>query len=202
MDWDWIAAVSVFALAMAGTPGPNNMMVTASGANHGFRRTLPLISGITIGVAVIMLVVAGAGSPLVADPRARAVVKWAGVLYLLWLAWRIGNTSPNTAGATDPASHPLTLAQGALFQLVNPKLWAMVAGAVAVYGGAAEKGNPFAIAAVFAILFGIATFASTAAWTLVGVGTARFIRSERAMRLFNWTLAALLVLSLAPVLVE
>jgi len=200
MDWNWIAAVSGFALAMAGTPGPNNTIVTAAGANHGFRRTLPFISGITIGVAVIMLVVAGIGSPLLADPRVRTAVKWAGVFYLLWLAWRIGNASPKTAHAT--AAKPLTLTQGALFQLVNPKLWAMVAGAVAAFGGASDGHDSFTVPTAFAAIFGTATLASTVAWTLVGVSAGRLIRSERAMRLFNWTMAALLVLSLTPVVME
>ncbi|KXF75889.1 hypothetical protein ATN84_18215 [Paramesorhizobium deserti] len=202
MEWEWIAAVTGFALAMAGTPGPNNTMVTASGANHGFRRTLPFLSGIAIGVAIIMLVVAGVGSSLVSAPGIRTVMKWAGLLYLLWLAWRIGGARPKAEGAAQLETTPLTLMQGALFQLVNPKLWAMVAGTVATYGGTAESIGPFAIAITFAIIFGVATLASTVAWTLVGVGAGRFIKSDRAMRLFNWTMAALLVLSLIPVLVE
>lgn len=202
MDLSWVAAVSGFALAMAGTPGPNNTMLTASGANHGFYRTLPLMSGVAIGVAAIILAVAAAGSSLISDPQVRAFVKWIGFFYLLWLAWRIGSARPtqrSAGGGGAPEGKPLTFLQGALFQLVNPKLWAMVAGAVATYGGAAGGEGPFAVALTFAVIFGTATFAGAAMWTLIGVGAGRLIRTERSMRLFNRTMAALLVLSLIPV---
>jgi threonine/homoserine/homoserine lactone efflux protein len=73
---------------------------------------------------------------------------------------------------------------------------------VVTYGSAADNESPFAVALVFGVIFGTATFASTAAWTLVGIGAGRFIRTERSLRLFNWTMAALLVASLIPVVVE
>jgi len=206
MDWGWMAAVSGFALAMAGTPGPNNTIATACGANYGLRRTLPLIAGMALGVAAIILLVAAFGTPLVADPRVRAAVKWAGLVYLLWLAWRIGTAGPvvKLGNGADPdlAGRPLGPLQGALFQLVNPKLWAMVAGAVATFGGAASTASPAAIALTFAVIFGTATFASTAAWTLVGVLAGRILATERSLRRFNLAMAGLLVLSLLPVLAE
>jgi threonine/homoserine/homoserine lactone efflux protein len=205
MDTAWIAAVSGFAIAMAGTPGPNNAIAIASGANYGFRGTLPFISGVTIGVASIILVVGAVGTPIMAEPRIRTILKWAGILYLLWLAWRIGSARPPARDAgnkEETAGKPLTVVQGALFQLVNPKLWVMVAGAVVTYGSAAGNTGALAVATALGLIFGTATFASVVAWTLIGVGTGRLIRTERAMRLFNWTMAALLVLSLVPVLAE
>lgn len=198
-----MAGVSGFALAMAGTPGPNNMMLTASGANYGFRRSLPHICGVALGVAVIILVVGAAGSPLMRDPRIHDVLKWAGILYLLWLAWKIAVARPTVANATEgekDGGKPFTALQGGLFQLINPKLWAMVAGAVAAYGGVGE--SPVAIAAVFGVIFGSATLVSAALWTMVGVGAGRFIRTEPAMRWFNGSMAALLAASLIPVLFE
>jgi len=205
MDWGWITAVTGFALAMAGTPGPNNTMVTASGATHGFWRTLPLMSGMAIGVAAIILAVGAAGASIVSDPRIRAVLKWAGCAYLLWLAWRIGRARParhDIPGRMGAGGRPLTLMQGALFQFVNPKLWIMVAGAFVAFGGTAAQAASFAVPLVFAAVFGTATFASTAAWTLVGVGASRLLTTERSLRLFNWTMAALLAASLIPVLTE
>lgn len=200
MDAGWFAAVLGFALAMAGTPGPNNTLVTASGANHGFRRTLPLMAGITLGVVAIMLAVGAVGSPLVRHPVVEPVVRWVGLVYLLWLAWRIATAQPAVPG-TEPAperGRPLTVLQGALFQVVNPKLWALVAGAVATYGGTAGSASPIAVAAAFGLVLGLATLASTVAWALVGVGVGRLIRSERHMRLFNWLMAAVLLASLVP----
>lgn len=205
MDGAWIAAVSGFALAMAGTPGPNNTILTASGANYGFRRTLPHLLGVTLGVAVIFLVVATVGTALVSDPRVRGPLKWAGIAYLLWLAWRIASAEPAQPGTSPEEGargRPFTLMQGALFQLVNPKLWTMVAGAVATYGSTAGEQGPFAVAVAFGIIFGVATFAGTSVWTLIGVQVGRILRSRRALRLFNWTMAALLVASLIPVIAE
>ena len=85
MDLAWTLAASGFAFAMAGTPGPNNTMVTASGANYGFRRTLPVATGMAIGVAVIIFTVAAAGGAVVSEPSLHLALKWVGIVYLLWL---------------------------------------------------------------------------------------------------------------------
>jgi threonine/homoserine/homoserine lactone efflux protein len=207
MDGAWIAAVCGFALAMASTPGPNNTILTASGANYGFRRTIPHLIGVALGVAAIFLAVGALGSALLSDPRVRGPLKWAGLAYLLWLAWRIASAEPtlttsNGRRRDDARGRPFTLPQGALFQLVNPKLWTMVAGAVATYGSTAGAESALAIAAAFGVIFGVATFAGTALWTLLGVWVGRIIRTERALRVFNWSMAALLVASLIPVMAE
>jgi threonine/homoserine/homoserine lactone efflux protein len=202
MNGAWLAGVSGFALAMAATPGPNNTMVAASGANHGFRRTLPLICGVALGVAVIILAVEAAGSAFLADPHIRLFLKSTGLVYLLWLAWRIGRAPVGRAGEKRGGSEarPLGWMQGVVLQFINPKLWAMVAGAVAAYGGAAEHEEPLGLAAAFALIFGAATFVSTVVWTLLGARAARFIKTERAMLLFNRTMACLLLIFLLPVL--
>jgi threonine/homoserine/homoserine lactone efflux protein len=205
MDIAWLASVSGFAIAMCGTPGPNNTMVAASGANYGFRRTLPFMSGVALGVAVIITVVTAIGSPIVKDPTVQEALKWAGLLYLLWLAWKIASARPAGTATSDEEStrrKPLTLLNGGLFQFVNAKLWVMVAGVVVTYGSTADVANPVVIAVAFAVIFGSATFASTAAWTLLGVGVGRVIRSPRAMRTFNWVMAFLLVASLIPVVLS
>ncbi|WP_353622948.1 LysE family translocator [Rhizobium lusitanum] len=88
---------------MAATPGPNNTMATASGANYGLIRTLPLMSGIAVGVAVIMFTVAVFGASVVAEPRVSLVLKWIGITYLLWIAWQIASAEPKLAD-TDPKS--------------------------------------------------------------------------------------------------
>lgn len=199
MDWAWILAATGFAFAMAGTPGPNNTMVTASGANHGFRRTLPVAVGMGAGVAAIIFAVAAAGRTIVSEPRVHLVLKWVGVAYLLWLAWRIATAPVGVTGEGD-RRRPFTFVEGALLQLVNPKLWVMVAGAVVTYGGSAAQG--LAVPAAFAVIFGGATLASTLAWAGIGVGAGRFLANARSLRVFNRVMALLLVLSLLPVLGE
>lgn len=199
MDWAWILAATGFAFAMAGTPGPNNTMVTASGANHGFRRTLPVAVGMGAGVAAIIFAVAAAGGAIVSEPRVHLVLKWAGVAYLLWLAWRIATAPVGMAGEGN-RRRPFTFVEGALLQFVNPKLWVMVAGAVVTYGGGAPQ--DFAVPAAFAGIFGGATLVSTLAWAGIGVGAGRFLADARSLRVFNRVMALLLVLSLLPVLGE
>lgn len=199
MDWAWILAATGFAFAMAGTPGPNNTMVTASGANHGFRRTLPVAVGMGAGVAAIIFAVAAAGETIVSEPRVHLVLEWVGIAYLLWLAWRIATAPVGVMGEGD-WRRPFTFVEGALLQLVNPKLWVMVAGAVVTYGGSAAQ--DLAVPAAFAVIFGGATLASTLAWAGIGVGAGRFLANARSLRVFNRVMALLLVLSLLPVLGE
>jgi threonine/homoserine/homoserine lactone efflux protein len=197
MDWAWILAATGFAFAMAGTPGPNNAMVTALGANHGFRRTLPVAIGMGAGVAVIIFAVAAAGGSVVTEPRVHMVLKWTGIVYLLWLSWRIA-TAPVGMAKEGCRRRPFTFVEGALLQLVNPKLWVMVAGAVVTYG--CSVAGDFVVPAAFAIIFGGATLVSALVWTGIGAGAGRFLANERSLRLFNRVMALLLVLSLLPAL--
>lgn len=201
MDFAWLAGVTGFAFAMSATPGPNNTMVAASGASYGVARSLPLMAGIGMGVAGIMLVVAAFGASLVADPRIGAALKWIGIAYLLWLAWKIAMAEPSAPDAASAAgSKPLSFIQGALFQIVNPKLWVMVSGAVVTYGQAASGMTGYTLAVLFAFIFGFMTFISTVAWTALGASVARFLTSRRSVRIFNGVMAALLVASLIPVI--
>ncbi len=186
---------------MAATPGPNNAMVAASGASFGFRRTLPHMLGITIGFPIMLVAVAlGAGEPLRTLPWLHEALRWVGAAYLLWLAWHIAATRPEAADKRAGASRPLTFAQAALFQWVNPKAWVIAASAVVTY--TSESGAVLAQAAALAIVFLVVTLPAVAFWTSVGVGAARVLRSPRALRLFNLAMAALLVASLVPLLRE
>lgn len=202
MDLSWLAAVTGFAIAMAGTPGPNNMMVATSGANVGFRRSLPLMAGIACGVAALMAAGAATGAGIFGEPWIATTLKWVGVAYLLWLAWTIATIDQEPRGnepRTGASTRPMGFLEGALFQFINPKLWAMVAGAVATYGGMAPDQTPLVLALTFGVIFGAATFASTAVWTLIGAGAGRMIRTRAGMRVFNGMMAALLVASLVPI---
>jgi threonine/homoserine/homoserine lactone efflux protein len=200
----WLPSATAFAVSMSATPGPNNAMVTASGATWGFRRTLPHMLGVAVGFPAMLVAVAlGAGEVLRARPSLHEALRWAGVAYLLWLAWKTGTAEPVPPGeeARDPGrsggSRPLSFAQAALFQWVNPKAWAIALGAVTAYTTAAGSGL-VAQAAVLALIFLLVTLPTVALWTLVGVGAARALRTRRALRAFNLAMAALLVLSLAP----
>ena len=204
----WLLSVTAFAVSMAATPGPNNAMVTASGATFGFLRTLPHMFGVAIGFAVMIAAVAlGAGAPLRDWPWLRESLRWLGAAYLLWLAWHIAVARPSSQGRADAGeagsrkSRPLTFFQAALFQWVNPKAWVIAAGAVVTYTTA--RGDAFLVqCGTVALIFLAITFPSVALWTAVGAGAARVLRSERALRAFNICMALLLVASLVQILRE
>jgi len=200
----WFGSALAFAVSMAATPGPNNAMVTASGAAWGFRRTLPHMLGISVGFPVMLVAVAlGAGELLRAHPWVHEALRWIGAAYLLWLAWKIAAMRPGAAtrdgGTAARDAHPIGFIQAALFQWVNPKAWVIALGAVVTYTTA--SGAALVVqAALLAAIFLSVTLPITALWTLVGVGAARVLRTETALRRFNLAMAALLVASLLPLL--
>ena len=195
MPYEILFALTVFALVSSITPGPNNLMLMAAGANFGFRRTVPHMLGIGIGF-VFMLGAVGVGLIQVFDayPISHTILKVVSVIYLLWLAWRIANAAPS--GTAEQTARPITFLQAAAFQWVNPKAWTMALTAITVY---TPDRSLYAIALV-ALVFGAINLPSVSIWTVLGQQMARILTNTRRLRAFNWTMAALLVLSLYPVL--
>jgi threonine/homoserine/homoserine lactone efflux protein len=204
---NWFLPVLAFAVAMSATPGPNNVMVAASGATFGFRPTVPHILGVSIGFPVMFAVVAfGAAEPLRTWPWLGEALRWVGAAYMLWLAWHIATAEPVVAGADGRAraerrGRPMTFVQAALFQWVNPKAWVAAAGAVVTYVGG-SGGAFYAQAAALTGIFLVASVVFVGMWTGVGAGAARILRTPRAVRRFNVVMAGLLVLSLIPLFLE
>jgi threonine/homoserine/homoserine lactone efflux protein len=208
----WLVSAAAFAVAMAGTPGPNNAMLTSSGSLWGFRRTVPHMLGISIGFPVMLLIVAaGLGRALRDHPTVLTAMRWLGAVYLLYLAWKIATAEPRTKDA-DPGQPgasrggartgrgPLSFLQAALFQWVNPKAWLITLSALATVASAG--GHPSVLRAILlAFVFLAVTLPITAAWTLVGVGVSRLLTTSRALRRFNLAMAGLLVASLISVLI-
>ena len=195
MDAELLAGLAAFALVTSITPGPNNLMLMASGANFGFRRSVPHMLGIGIGFT-FMIVVVGAGlAELFARyPLVHVALKAASVLYLLYLAWRIARAAPPAPG--QAGGRPFGFFQAAAFQWVNPKAWAMALTAVTVYTVSRGIGEVL----VVACLFGAINLPSVSLWTLLGQALRRFLGDPRRLRRFNVAMALLLILSLYPVL--
>lgn len=192
---DTTLALSAFALASSITPGPNNLMLMASGANFGFRRTVPHMLGIGIGFGV-MIVLVGLGLVQIFDafPLAHLILTVVGVAYLLFLAWKIAHAAaPDAARA---GARPFTFLQAALFQWVNPKAWQMALTAITLY--APDRSTP-AILWV-ALIFALINLPSVSTWTVMGQQMRRILSSPGRLRAFNLCMAALLVASLIPVL--
>jgi threonine/homoserine/homoserine lactone efflux protein len=199
----------LYCLAMSGTPGPNNIMVMASGANYGYRATLPHVMGVNVGFALMLVIMAlGLASAFLAVPGLQTAMKVAGIAYVLWLAWKIatatgvgeskgdGEGGAKGEGRGKPSSRPLTFLEGAAFQWVNVKAWMMVMGAIAVYGPPGY--GPVVTALYLGGVMFLAGTPPTDAWTLFGVGIRRFLDKPKALRAFNIAIALLLVLSLVP----
>lgn len=195
MSPEILTALAAFAFVSSATPGPNNLMLMTSGANFGFSRSIPHMLGISIGFAVMILLV-GAGLMQMFDawPQSYNALRVASVLYMSWLAWKIVHAAPASADA--PRGQPLTFLQAAAFQWVNPKAWAMALTALSVY--AAD--STLLAFGIVALVFGLINLPAITLWTLMGQQLARFLTSPTRLRTFNWTMAALLMGSLYPVL--
>ncbi|MEX0285582.1 MAG: LysE family translocator [Paracoccaceae bacterium] len=195
MTYDVISALVLFAFVSSITPGPNNLMLMASGANFGLRRTVPHMLGIAGGfIAMILLVGAGLAQVFLVYPVANTVLKVCSVLYMLYLAWRIATAGAVKSGKTEGT--PMTFWQAAAFQWVNPKAWAMALTATTVY---MPEPSAFALVIV-ALVFGSINLPAVGSWTIIGQQMARILTNPRHLTVFNWTMAGLLVLSLIPVL--
>jgi threonine/homoserine/homoserine lactone efflux protein len=188
-----------FVVVQTFTPGPNNLMCLVSGANFGLARTIPHISGIAAGFP-IMIVATGFGLGYLFDawPILHDVLKYVAFAYLLWLAWRIANAGrPKTDNGA--AARPLTFIEAAAFQWVNPKAWAIVFAAMALYTTAA--GNKVVEIGLIAVLFGLVCFPNGVVWTLFGRAIAGFLDNDVHRRWFNIVMAVLLVASVLPTMV-
>lgn len=194
MMLETLPALALFAFVTSVTPGPNNLMLMASGANFGFRRTVPHMLGVSLGfVLMAFLVGLGLAGLFQAYPLAQTALEVVSVVYMLWLAWKIAHSAApkdRQAGGT-----PMTFLQAAAFQWVNPKAWAMALGAVAAYVPEPSVGAYAAVAGVFAAV----NLPSVAVWAAAGQGLRRWLEGPGRLRLFNWGMAGLLVLSLIPV---
>ena len=192
-----LLAFLLFAIATSGTPGPNNIMVSAAAANHGFRATIPHILGIAVGLAVMLLVFgSGLAGPLAADPRLHSILRWVGVAWMLWLAAKIAFAEGALSGGGGRP--PLSFVGAVLFQWINPKAWLIALATVATY--TTTQGSLYRQVALLALLFFLVSIPCVGAWAALGAGAGRFLMTPRRLRLFNLVMALLLVASLVPLL--
>ncbi len=196
MSVDTLFALVLFAFATSITPGPNNMMLFASGVNFGFRRTVPHMLGIGAGFLSLLIGVGmGLGAVLHAYPPAFIALKVAGGLYLLWIAWKIG--SSRSMGEGEAKARPMTFLGAAAFQWVNPKAWVMAVTAMAVYPNPEQYALTVAIVA---LVFAAVNVPSVSTWAGFGSALREWLAVPVRLKWFNITMAVLLVLSLWPML--
>jgi threonine/homoserine/homoserine lactone efflux protein len=192
-----LTALIAFAFVSSITPGPNNLMLMASGTNFGFVRTIPHMLGVSIGFT-LMIVLVGAGLAKVFEvyPLAYTILKYASCAYLVWLAWKIATAAPPGAKGAEARSEPMTFIQAALFQWVNPKAWTMALTAVSAYTLPAD---PIVSLLVVAAVFGAINLPLVGSWTLLGMQLRRLLNDPVRLRVFNVTMALILVATLYPI---
>jgi threonine/homoserine/homoserine lactone efflux protein len=194
-----LIAFVLFASVMFFTPGPNNIMLLSSGLTYGFRPTIPHIAGITVGFAFMVGAVGlGLGTIFIAYPVLQTILKYAGVVYLIYLAAAIAMSGPVSADQ-DNRRGPMTFWGAAMFQWVNAKGWVMVIGTITAYAAISPYPWNIAIQVVLSLFLGAL---SCTAWALFGSALRPVLTSPRAVRAFNIVMAVLLLASLYPVFMD
>ncbi len=193
MNVEILSALCAFAFVSSITPGPNNLMLMASGANHGVWRTLPHFLGVVLGF-MVMIMLMGNGLVQVFEvwPLSYEILKICSIAYLVYLAWKIATSQPPSG---EVSGTPLNLLQAALFQWVNPKAWTMTLSVLTVY--APSQG--FVAVALVALVCGLVNMPSVFVWVVLGSKLQNLLDSPIKLRVFNYGMALLLLASLYPV---
>ncbi|APO51275.1 bll6498 [Bradyrhizobium diazoefficiens USDA 110] len=199
MAYSLFYAFLAFMVVMYFTPGPNNIMLLASGLTYGFRRTIPHIVGIVIGFAFMVATVGvGLGTVFLAYPILQTILKYAGAVYLIYLAAVIAMSGPTKPGEEDGRG-PMTFWGAAMFQWINAKGWVIVIGTITAYAAIARFPINIVIQTLISLLVGTV---STVVWALFGTALRPILTSERLVRAFNILMAILLLASLYPVFMD
>ena len=199
MTAELLIAFIAFAFVTSVTPGPNNMMLLASGVNFGLRRSLPHMLGISLGFMVLVMAVGlGLGQLFEQVPMLYSVLRYLGAAYLLYLAWKIANSGAPDSQA-DERGKPFSFLQAAAFQWVNPKAWVMAIGAITTY---TPQENFLVNVLLIAALFALVNCPSVGLWTVAGSLLRNWLKNPRVLRGFNIGMALLLVASLYPIVTD
>ena len=182
------------------TPGPNNIMLLSSGLTYGYKRTIPHALGVVIGFPLMTIFVGlGLGEFFKLYPITFTVLKSIGILYLLWLAWKISRSTPKFK-ENDSESQPLKFIPIVLFQWINPKNWIKIITAMSVYVTSVEHATIQIM--IITLVFFLTVFISANSWALGGVILKKLIKSDVGIKRFNVIMAVLLVLSIVPTIFE
>ncbi len=189
MSFDSLAALLGILLASSWTPGPNNMMLAASGVNYGLRATAPHIFGVFIGFGFMIFSISlGLGEVFMRYPVLHEVLRWGGAAMLIWVAWKIATAKrPGEAGA---ATKPFTFVQAAAFQWINPKAWIMV---ISISAQFLDPAAPVLTAGIMAGMAMIGGATSATGWAWFGMVLARWLHTPARLRAFNWSMAGIIL---------
>ena len=192
-----LLAFITFATIAAYTPGPNNLMLGESGANFGFQKSIPHIAGVTIGFCLLVTAsVLGLSRLFNALPWIYTTSKAVGCCFLIFLAWKILVAEKLVS---EGNASPISLIQAAFFQLVNPKAVLVIISSVSAFTRGSDK--LFSDLLIFVGVFFIITLSSACIWTVFGSTLSTLLNQQRNLRIFNFSMALLLLASLIPVII-
>ncbi|MEC8447687.1 MAG: LysE family translocator [Pseudomonadota bacterium] len=197
MSIEVIFALFIFAFVASITPGPNNIMLMASGTNFGFRKTFPHILGINIGFSTLVFGV-GIGLMEVFNtiPLTQIILKFLCGVYLIYLSYRIATSSSDIEKNGEQKSKPLSFLQALLFQWVNPKGWSMSLTAISIYSPTNSLSGIILVTAAFSL----ANLPCQCLWALLGQQFRRLMTNSR-LKIFNYSMAGLLLLTLVQIII-
>lgn len=194
MDIQQLLALFTFVLVSTASPGPNNIMLMTSGANIGFLRTVPHMLGIVFGFSfMVLLVGVGLMGLFQLYPVLHQVLNIACIAYLFYLALKIARAQP---GSQNAEYQPMSFFAAVNFQWINPKAWTMAITAVSVYNTL----NNWQGVLIVSLMFGLVNMPSTTLWTYAGQKLQIWLNSPLRVKWFNYSMAGLLVLSIAPMI--
>lgn len=194
--------IALYSAVTSITPGPNNLMLLSSGVRFGVRRSVPHMLGISIGGS-FMVAMVGLGLMQVfhAWPLLQELLKWAGMAYLLWLAWQLARApapqESGSPGGTAASARPLGFWGAVAFQWINPKLWVMALG---LFGTYLPAHSSMADVVTASVVFGIVNLPCISSWAVAGQGLRHWLQNPVALRLFNGGMAVALLASMLPVM--
>ncbi|MFS2199263.1 LysE family translocator [Pseudomonas sp. Pseusp3] len=183
-------SMAAFALVASITPGPVNIVALSSGARFGLRASQRHVAGATLGF-VLLLVLMGLGlhELLQQWPALTQVVQWAGVAFLLYMAFKLAADNGQVQ-ASESAQAPSML-YGAIMQWLNPKAWLACVAGMGAFVADGEARLVWQFAAIYLVI----CYLSVGCWAYAGTFLSGFLNNPAGMRLFNRAMALLLVVS-------
>lgn len=192
MNNETLTALFTFALVSSITPGPNNIMLMSSGTNFGFKKSIPHMLGVSLGFAMMVILVGvGLMELFILFPMVKEALKIVSIGYLVYLSYRIA-TSTSVSQETNTKTTPLSFIQAALFQWVNPKAWTMALSSITLYAPSNTIENVLKVSLVYALV----NIPSVSTWVVLGKQIRKALDSPKSLKIFNITMASLLLSSL------
>lgn len=197
MALELVIGLAVFAFVSSITPGPNNIMLLTSGVNYGFVRTIPHLLGVSMGFYFMTACLGlGLSGLLQLYPMLLDYLKIFAFAYLVYLSWRIA-FSKSIGSSAKATSRPMSFIEACLFQWVNPKAVIMAVTALSIY---VDESNPLFSLFLVGLIFTLINLPSISVWVVFGVSLRKFLSDPKRLRIFNFIMGGLLILSVIPII--